>query len=333
MKLLITGANGFLGKYVVAEAISQGHEVQALVRPATKTIPDSWDLHPALRVIRGDLRSRVNLDHILTGVDGVIHLAACKSGDLYEQLGGTVLATENLLSAMATNGIERMVVTSSFSVYEYQCRWSWSCIDEQSPLALIPSARDEYCQTKLEQERIVREFGKSHLKKCIILRPGVIFGKDNLWTARLGIQLGNKWWLRIGSFAPLPLTYVENCAQAIVLAAEYDRPERELTLNIVDNNTPSQQAYIRELRHHLSNKPRIIPVPWLVMRFLARTVSLGNYICFGGNAKVPGLFIPSRLHARCKPFRYSNSKAVSILGWTPRFTWQEGLARSQACDV
>ena len=55
----------------------------------------------------------------------------------------------------------------------------------------------------------------------MILRPGVIYGRDNLWTARLGIGgQGKRLWLRTGAWARLPLTYVENCADAIVTAAE-----------------------------------------------------------------------------------------------------------------
>lgn len=328
MKLLVTGAGGFLGRYVVASAVQRGHKVRAMVRPASRDIAESWQGHPQVEIVCGDLRSPYGTAELLEGVDGVIHLAASKAGDLYEQFGGTVIATENLLDAMREAGIGRLVVTSSFSVYEYLKRWAWSTLDEASPLAADPFVRDEYCQTKLVQEQIILERAEAHDWRCVVLRPGVIYGRDNLWTARLGIQVNERWWIRTGTFALLPLTYVENCAEATVLAAEYNGPQRKLVLNVVDNETPSQRAYLNELRDRMTPRPRIVPIPWTVMRLLARLAWLINRVCFKGTAKVPGLFVPSRLHARCKPLQYTNKKIVSLLGWKPRYSWQDGIHRS-----
>ena len=181
MKFLVTGAGGFLGQYVVSAALRRGHSVRALLRPAGR-VPDSWSTHPLIDIVRGDLRSSKGIPEIIEGVDGVLHLAASKSGDLYEQFGGTVIATENLLAAMVTTGIDRLTLISSFSVYEYLDLRDGELLDETSLLAVDPYARDEYCQTKLEQERIVRECAEKHDWRCLILRPGVIYGRDNLWT-------------------------------------------------------------------------------------------------------------------------------------------------------
>ncbi len=328
MKLLITGAGGFLGRYVVDAALQGGHEVHAMVRPASHSIPDSWQGHSKITIVRADLRSAHGIAELLEGIDGVIHLAASKSGDLYEQFGGTVITTENLLNAMPEAGIDRLVVISSFSVYEYQQRWAWSKHDETSPLAIDPLMRDEYCQTKLIQEQLVLERAKAHDWQCVVLRPGVIYGRDNLWTARLGMQINKRWWMRTGTFASLPLSYVENCAEAVVRAAEYNGNPRQLILNVVDGKTPSQRAYLKVLQNKMTPRPHIIPIPWTVMRLLARLAWLTNRIFFNGTAKVPGLFVPSRLHARCKPLRYTNKKIVSTLGWKPRYSWQEGINRS-----
>jgi len=239
-----------------------------------------------------------------------------------------VIATEILLEAITRANVDRLVVTSSFAVYEYLRRRSWSKLDESSPLARDAPDRDEYCQTKMEQERLVREYGEKTGCRCVILRPGVVFGRKNLWTARLGMQLSDRWWVRTGLFSPLPLTYVENCADAIVQAAEYEGPEQCLILNVVDDETPTQRTYMSALRRRSEPRPRIIPIPWTVMRTLAGLARLTNRICFSNTAKVPGLFVPSRLHARCKPMRYSNERVRSTLGWRPRYDWREGMDRS-----
>ncbi len=330
MKLLVTGASGFLGQSVVSAAASRGHEVRALVRPASVNVPPAWRHHHRIEVLRKDLRSPRELSGMLEGVDGVIHLAATKGGDLYDQFGGTVIATENLLAAMREAGVPRIVVTSSFAIYEYLHRWSWGCLDEDSPLVCNPESRDEYCQTKLLQEQLVRAAAKENGWRCAVLRPGVIFGRDNLWNGRVGMQIAPRWWVRTGTFAPLPLTYVENCAEAIVKAAEFEGEQREIVLNVVDDETPSQRAYLNELRRHMPKRPRIIPIPWTAMRALARTASLVNSVFFRGTAKVPGLFVPARLHARCKPMRYPNTRIKETLGWEPRYTWREGIVRAMA---
>ena len=328
MKILVTGANGFLGRYVVLEAVKRGHQVRAMVRPSSKNISESWQKHPNIEIVNADLRISKNLKSIMTGIDTVIHLAASKSGDLYEQFGGTVIATENLLAAMSASNISRLIMTSSFSVYEYMKRWNWSIINESSPLAIDPLSRDEYCQTKLVQERISISHAQANNWRCVVLRPGVIYGRNNLWTARLGMQISPRWWISTGMFATLPLTYVENCAEAIILAAEYNGSESISVMNVVDGKLPVQNAYINVLRASMTPRPRIIRVPWIVMRILARMAWLIDYAFFKGTAKIPGLFVPSRLHARCKPLFYSNKKISSILNWHPRYTWKEGVARS-----
>jgi len=328
MKLLVTGASGFLGKYVVAEAVRCGHNIRALVRPATKSLPETWHENPQIEIVYGDLRASGGLSQIIEGVDGVIHLAASKAGDLYEQFGGTVIATENLLIAMSKSGIKRIVLTSTFSVYEYLKRCEWGKITESSLLATNPFDRDEYCQTKMEQEKLVMNHAKENDWRCMILRPGVIFGKENLWTARLGMKINSKWWIATGLFACLPLTYVENCASAIVASAQYDGQENISVLNVVDGKSPTQLKYIHALKNKSEIKPHIVLIPWTIMKILARTAWLVNHIFFKGTAKIPGLFVPSRIHARCKPLLYSNRKINSVLGWKARYTWREGIERS-----
>jgi hypothetical protein len=82
------------------------------------------------------------------------------------------------------------------------------------------------------------------------------------------------------------------------------------------------------LQNGVTPRPHIVPIPWTLMRLIARVAWLTNRVCFKGTAKVPGLFVPSRLHARFKPLRYTNKKIVSALGWKPRYSWQEGIQRS-----
>ena len=327
MKVLVTGAGGFLGKHVVHALVERGHEVRALVRPKS-SLPEGWQDESSIEVFRADLRSKRGLEELCAGIDCVVHLAAAKSGDFYDQFGGTVIATENLIEAMRDAGVNRMVLTSSFSVYEYLKRPAKSEISEDSPLAQDPEARDEYCRTKLLQERLARRVAKQHSWSLVVLRPGVIFGRDNLWNGRVGFPVSARWWVCTAPFSTVPLCYVENCADAIAHAVERIDDLDGATLNLLDDGPPSHWQYLKEFGAQSETKVRIIPMPWWVMRALAGLAALTNRVLFGGNAKLPGLLVPSRVHARCKPMRYGNDAAKEALAWEPGHTWAHGVDRS-----
>src|ERR1041385_7147829 len=102
MHVLVTGANGFLGRYVVRALVQRGHRVRALVRSSRNC---TFAPSEAVEVMVGDLRER-DLLAIVAGVDAVVHLAAAVTGDDDTQFTNTVVATENLLEALRHAQIE-----------------------------------------------------------------------------------------------------------------------------------------------------------------------------------------------------------------------------------
>jgi 2-alkyl-3-oxoalkanoate reductase len=323
MKLLVTGASGFLGRFVVAEAVSHGHYVRALVRAASAP---SATTH-GVEFVQGDLRGRRGLVDIVRGCDVVIHLAAAKAGDLYTQMGGTVVATENLLAAMDEAGVTNIVHISSFAVYDFINIRHRSILDENSPLADFMGDRDDYAITKLLQEKLVIEHAQKNNWRWTVLRPGMLYGQGNLFNARVGLKAGGNRWLRTGASADIPLNYVENCAQAIVLAAEKSEANGQI-FNVVDDDPPTQRKYADLIAQRTTPPPKIVPVPWTIMRLIAGAASWVNHSLLSDRAKIPGIFIPSRLHARCRPLKYSNDKIKSVLGWSPRYGLLAALDRS-----
>jgi len=327
MKLLVTGASGFLGRHLVAQAVMRGHDVRAQVRPASDIQSLGWENHPRVQIVRADLRSKAGLDEIVRGVDAVVSNAACKAGDFYTQFAGTVITTENLLEAMANVGVKRLVAISTFSVYGFLKMRDRELLDEESPLDTDPIDRDEYAQTKLVQEELAREFAKEHDGKVTVIRPGVIYGRDNLWTARIGMELGANRCLVVGGRSILPITYVENCAQAIVFAAEKQQAVGQ-TYNLVDDDLPTHRQYLHALNQYRKPRMKSLPMPWLVMRFLAALALGVNKLFLGRRAKVPSILRPAALHARCKPSTYTNQLIKDSLGWSPHFGLDEALQRS-----
>jgi nucleoside-diphosphate-sugar epimerase len=327
MKLLVTGASGFLGRHIVAQAVQRGHDVRAQVRPVSSVKSLGWEGHPKVEVVRADLRSKAGLDDMVRGCDAVISNAACKAGDFYSQFAGTVITTENVIEAMVNTGVDRLVAVSTFSVYGFLKMSDRALLDEESPIDDDPVDRDEYAQTKLVQERLAREFAKEHNGKVTIVRPGVVYGKDNTWTARIGMELGTNRCLVVGGGTLLPITYVENCAQAIVLAAEKEQAIGQ-TYNIVDDSLPTHRQYLNALNRHREPRMKSLPMPWLVMRLLAATALGVNKIFLGRQAKIPSILRPAALHARCKPAKYTNKLLKDSLGWSPHYGLEEALQRS-----
>ena len=334
MKLFITGAGGFLGTAVVEQATRRGHAVVALVRSASseqslrERVGDTAD---ALETVRGDLRRPDDWVGALAGVDAVIHLAATKSGGFYPQFAGTVIATESLLAAMAKASIDRLIHVSTFSVYDYQARAAGSRLDESVPAETAESkvmGRDDYARTKLYQERLVADAAIEQGMAVTILRPGAVWGGEELWDGGTG-QIVGPLWVAAGDGVTKKFTYVENCAEAIVLAAE--RPESiGQTINIVDDDTPSQRDYAQMLRQRGVDVPKAVPVPFALLKAMATVLDKANRRFVGGRARLPSMLVPAHLDARFKPFDCPNDRAKTLLGWRPRYSVAEGLDRAIA---
>jgi 2-alkyl-3-oxoalkanoate reductase len=181
MRALVTGANGFLGRHVVNALLARGIEVRAMVRPVihVETLCPS-----SVEVFRADLRTSRELVRAFEGVDVLLHLAAVVSGAEDAQFAGTVAGTERLLDAMASSACRRLVLCSSFSVYDYSS--TRRTLDEGSPLHQVPDVytRDGYTISKWWQERVTRRFVEKHGWDLTVLRPGL--GTRSRLLGRLG---------------------------------------------------------------------------------------------------------------------------------------------------
>ena len=191
MKLLITGASGFVGRHVVGEALERGHRVWAIVRPGSDLRNVAWAEHAGVTVAPLDLRQPAGLEELIAEVDAVVHLAAVMRGDIEAQRTGTVATTENLLKAMAETVGRRLVLVSSLSVYDYRRIAAFTELDEGSPIEEHPEEREAYCWAKLLQEDLVRRYGREHDLAITILRLGVVIGPDRTWTDQLGLRVLN----------------------------------------------------------------------------------------------------------------------------------------------
>ncbi len=323
MKLLVTGASGFLGTAVVRRAVDAGHDVVALVRPMAEIGDPVWDC-PSVRVLRGDLRQRGEWVGQVGDVDSVVHLAAAASGDLATQFHGTVIATENLLVWLDLTRVTRFVHISSFSVYDYAALRRNETLDESSPLETASDTRDAYTTTKLLQEQLVRDAVAAARTELVVLRPGAIYGPGKDWNFGAAMSVGTRAALVFSPRATFRLTYVDNCADAIIAACTAPNAAGT-TLNIVDDNLPSHLQYFKQCRSAGAEVPMAIPVPWALVSLIGRAVAMIDTRLLGGRAKLPEFLAHIRQQARWKPLNYSNARAKQVLGWSPGVTLSEAV--------
>jgi UDP-glucose 4-epimerase len=324
MRVLVTGAAGFLGQHVVAALRARGHTVRALVRQASRVEALGWPAE--VELFRADLRAPGDLAPAFSGVDAVVHLAAAVTGGEDAQFAAGVVGTEKLLAAMAASGVRRLVFASSFSVYD------WSRVrrrlDELSPVLEAPMLyeRDGYAVAKTWQERVVRRAAERHGLDLTVLRPGFIWGRDHGYLACLGQAIG-KNHLTIGPWTRLPLTHVENCADVFALAVDCPGASGQI-LNVVDGDDVRTWRYLGDFLRGTGTPWRRVPVPYLAFRGVVALAYRTIKWIFDGKGKLPGLLVPCRVEARFKPVRFPNAKLRAALGWTPRLSYEECLERT-----
>jgi nucleoside-diphosphate-sugar epimerase len=330
MKVLVTGASGFLGTAVVAQVRAAGHVVVAMVRPTAVLEGAPWD-DPAVDVVRGDLRERGTWREAINGIDAVVHLAAAASGDLSTQFQGTVLGTENLLHALDRSSVQRFVHISSFSVYDFAALRAGALLDENSPLERQPERRDAYTTTKLVQEQLVREAFSDRSDALVVVRPGAIFGPVMVWDFGLSLTFGTRLGVLFAPRSTMRLTSVGNCADAITAALVSPRAGGT-TVNIVDDVLPTHREFLRKCRAEGAEVPTTVVVPWWMVAAIGRLTDWIDRRWCGGRARLPEFLDWTRQQARWKPLTYTNDRARDVLGWSPSTTLRQAVAAMVAFE-
>lgn len=225
MQYLVTGAGGFLGRYIVEQLVARGDSVRALVRkdPARGAYPYLEEL--GVEMHRGDLADRVAVDRAVAGVDCVMHVGGKVGvwGHWFDYFQSNVQGTLNLLGACQDLSVPRFVFTSSPSV-TFDGR-DQENVNEQAPYPTRWLAH--YPHSKAVAEDFVLSMNGQPLAdggtlRTCSLRPHLVWGpRDHHLTARLIERARSGQLRRVGEGTNLVDTiYVENAADAHLLAAD-----------------------------------------------------------------------------------------------------------------
>ncbi len=327
MKILVTGAGGFLGWRIVERLAAHGYtDIRCFLRARAKSsrLDAVAARYPQARLeyFFGNLSSKADCARSLEGVEVVVHAAAAMKGAAADMFLNSVVASRNLLEAIGNRRPMRIVLVSSFGVYGVAGLGRGAMVDEQTPLETRPAERDVYSQTKLRQEQLFHDLQKQYGYELVVLRPGVIYGPGGgHFSARVGLSLFGVF-LHLGGGNRLPLTYVENCAEAVAVATGAPQAAGQV-FNVVDDNQPTSRQYLRQYKRSVK-KVRSLPVPYFALMLLSRMVE-GYHRWSKG--QLPAIFTRYKTANMWGGNRFSNAKLKSI-GWKELVSTPEGLRRA-----
>ncbi len=324
--ILITGANGFIGSRVVRQLLEQGFkELRCFSRPSSDTsaLEATLQAYPEARcrIVMGNLLVKGDCLRAAEGAALIYHLAAGRGEKSYpDAFMNSVVTTRNLMdAALSSSQLRRFVNVSSFVVYSTERLRHGALLDESCPTEHEPQNTGEaYCYAKVRQEELVAEYGRKNRLPYVILRPGVVYGPGNRGiTGRVGIGSFGIF-LHLGGGNRIPLTYVDNCADAIILSGLIPGIDGEI-FNVVDDDPPTSRQFLRQYKQH------VIPFKSI---YLPHSVSY--FLCFlwerysrWSEGQLPPVYNRKRWSSYWKGNTYSNAKLKQRLGWQPKIRYAE----------
>jgi len=301
MKILVTGATGFIGRYLVEALARENHEVSALVRETSKV---DFLKQRGIECIIGDVSVERSLRPVLGRTfDAVFHCAGYVKNDDWKKLHRVnVVGTENICSLCLKLGVERLVSLSSVAVVS----------GNDAPVLtedLAYNATNLYGYSKLDAESKVVESRKNGLRVAIV-RPCMVYGLGEPHAMdKITFFLKHRLLPLIGDGkAKWHLGYVENIVDAMLLALK-----KEEALQGSFFAADEEILTVKEILSILSSNIHA-PLPFCIPSWMTPALLKVPYI--GGKAK---FFVKDRV--------YDLSRLKS-LGFKARFTARESLARS-----
>ncbi len=309
-RVLVTGANGFVGKSLCEEMLRQGWQVIAAMR-SSKQIQDGMEV-----VVVEDIDRNTDWNNALRGVEVVIHLAArvhvmkdIVKNPLTEFLKVNLYGTENLARQAARAGVKRFIYISSIKVNGEE-----TCDQGRFTEKDMPAPQAPYGISKWQAEQALHRIAHESSMQVVIIRPPLVYGpgvKGNFYSLLAAIDKG----------MPLPLAnahnkrslvYIGNMVSALIVCATHPAATGQTYL-VRDGKDISTALLVKKISEALGRNNRSFYFPAILLHIAAAALGRGDQI--------------DRLFGA---LRVSDAKLRGDLSWHAPYTLEQGLSATAA---
>jgi nucleoside-diphosphate-sugar epimerase len=316
-RVLVTGANGFLGSALVRALAARGDAVTALVRETSNCA--ALDGCPVARVT-GDVQDKNSLARAIRGHDIVFHCAGRVAdwGPRQEFFRVNVEGTGNLLEASRSAGIRHFVHISSLVVLGVPRSMP---VNETAPYAA--RAFNPYIETKILAEKLVLEYYTKYRLPITIIRPGIIWGPGDTTIFPRLEQLARKRLLAIIGKGTnvLCLSYIGNLVAAMLQAAAVEQPDGQI-YSIADEEQITSRTFFVALAEALGLPPPTRAVPFFAL--YAAAVLCELWARLARPAQAP-LLTRLGLYLWGTHYIADTTRARQKLGFVPKVSFAAGM--------
>ena len=313
--VLVTGANGFVGKALVTSLCQKGYTVRATVRSASAhafmlDYQNQQQLKNLSIYNEGELSEKTDWREAIDHVDTIIHCAArahilretsTDPLETFRQIN--TRSTENLALQASNQGVRRFIFLSSIGVLGHNS-YDTPFTDASRPTPKVP-----YAQAKWEAEQSLHALSTTMDK--IIIRPPIVYGPGVRGNFGALLNL-------IKKPIPLPFGAVQNRRQFIgidnlvdfVLTCIASKNNINETFLIADKEIVSTTQLLQNISHAMRKKTILLPVPHALLNWILKAI---------GKSKMAGQLLGN--------LEIQSNKAKSILNWEPPYSMSEQLAK------
>jgi 2-alkyl-3-oxoalkanoate reductase len=316
MKILLTGATGFLG-YRTLEKLINEPEIKTIVATGRNLLDYRKITHEKVQYQIGELEDIDFVKKITKGVDIIVNTASLSApwGKRTAFIQANLNTQNNLIHAAKERGIERFIYISSPSIY-YNGKNRWDVKEAE----LLPKKFiNEYARTKYEAEQILNR----HFTPYIILRPRALIGRgDSIIMPRLIRAVSEGRLKVIGKGNNIvDLTSVSNVADAIKLALKAPKEALNEAYNITNGEPVNLWEQIELVLKQLNLELSAKRIPFVIVDNIARLLEIKSKLT---NNQEPTL-TRYGVGTLAKSFTLDISKARELLGYNPAMNTESAI--------
>lgn len=308
-KVLITGANGFIGN-----TLMRYYKTQKVPVVGIDLIGNDDD------IVQGDIANPETISHLLESCDVVVHTAALVSNSIADSdmWRVNVLATRNLIAAAEKYKVRRFVQLSSIVAYGNAAEGE---LDEDQP---VHADGGSYVLTKLASEHTVLAAQARSSLELVIIRPGDVYGPGSRPWIILPLEAINKGQFMLpakgeGFFRPI---YIDDLVRGIALAVSTQEASGEILNLSCEGYISTKEFFSHHYQWKNKRGPMVVSTK-LALFAAAAATKIANLT--GGVNEASAATITQL----CTKSWFSIAKAERILGWKPEISFDEGIERSR----